>query len=140
MTYRLIYTSKASPYVTDADFRSIAMFSSISNKQQNISGLLLHNNGLIMQVLEGPEDEVKALYSKIERDNRHCDVKVELSAEFESPYFQDWSMGYRPLETSEQMDAFFKVSKVNLDKDDPRIAEDGLREIIGNFAAAAGIS
>ena len=140
MTYRLIYTSKAAPHVTDADFRTIAMFSSISNKRQNISGLLLHNKGMIMQVLEGHEDEVKALYSRIERDKRHYNIKIELSAEFENPYFQDWSMGYRPIESSEQMDAFFELSKANLDKVVLGDAEEGLLEIIGDFATTSGIT
>lgn len=139
MIYRLIYTSKAAPYLTDADFRTIAMFSSISNKRQNISGLLLHNNGLIMQVLEGSENGVKALFTKIKRDKRHHDVKVELSAEFENPYFQNWSMGFRPIESSEQMDAFFDLTKTNFDKVVHRDAKEGLLEIIGDFVAKSGI-
>ena len=79
MTYRLIYKSIASPNVTDADFRTIAMFSSIWNKNHGISGLLLHVNGRIMQVLEGPEDAVKSLYANIEKDPRHKDVTIVLS-------------------------------------------------------------
>ena len=92
-----------------------------------------------MQVLEGAEDKVKALYSKIERDKRHFDVKIKLSAEFESPYFQDWSMGYRPLETSEQMDAFLDLSKTNPDRATARDSDNDLREIIGDFVTANGI-
>lgn len=139
MTYRLIYKSKASPNVTDADFRTIAMFSSMWNKRHNIAGLLLHYNGQIMQVLEGPEDEVKALYTRIERDKRHYDVTVELSRECKKPIFQEWSMGYRPMESAEQMDAFFELTKENLENAIPNSATEDLRKVVGDFATAAGI-
>jgi len=139
MTYRLIYKSKASPDVTDADFRTIAMFSSLWNKRHNISGLLLQCNGQIMQVLEGPEDEVKGLYDRIERDKRHYDVTVELSRECGEPIFQDWSMGYRPLETAEQMDAFFELTKDNLENAIPDDAAADLRQVVGDFAVSSGI-
>ena len=140
MTYRLIYKSKASPDVTDADFRTIAMFSSIWNKRQNISGLLLHYNGQIMQVLEGPEAAVKELYTKIERDKRHYDVTVEMSRSCNTPIFQEWSMGYRPLDSAEQMDAFFELTRENLESAIPQTANEELRQVVGDFAAAAGIT
>jgi len=139
MTYRLIYKSKASPDVTDADFRTIAMFSSLWNKRHNISGLLLQYDGHIMQVLEGPEDAVKNLYARIEQDKRHYDVSVELSRECEKPIFQEWSMGYRPVETAEQMDAFFELTKDNLESAIPDHAAADLRKVVGDFASSAGI-
>lgn len=139
MTYRLIYKSKASPNVTDADFRTIAMFSSLWNKKHNISGLLLQCNGHIMQVLEGPKDEVKGLYERIARDKRHYDVTVELSRKCEKPIFQEWSMGYRPLETAEQMDAFFDLTKDNLESAIPNDAASDLRKVVGDFAVSSGI-
>ena len=139
MIYRLIYKSKASPSVTDADFRTIAMFSSLWNKRHNISGLLLHYNGQIMQVLEGPEDEVKNLYARIERDQRHHDVTVVMSRACEKPYFEEWSMGFRPMESAEQMDAFFELTKENLEKAIPDTATEDLRQVVGDFATNAGI-
>ncbi len=139
MTYRLIYKSIASPHVTDADFRTIAMFSSIRNKQDNISGLLLHVNGRIMQVLEGPETAVKRLYSNIEKDPRHRDVEVVMSERADQPYFQKWSMGYRPMESEAQMDAFFELNTRNLEDAIPDAASEDMRRVVGEFASAAGL-
>lgn len=139
MTYRLIYKSIASPHVTDADFRTIAMFSSIRNKQDNISGLLLHVNGRIMQVLEGPESAVKRLYSNIEKDPRHRDIEVVMSERADQPYFQEWSMGYRPMESEAQMDAFFELNTRNLEDAIPDAASEDMRRVVGEFASAAGL-
>lgn len=139
MTYRLIYKSIASPNVTDADFRTIAMFSSIWNKNHGISGLLLHVNGRIMQVLEGPEDAVKSLYANIEKDPRHQDVTIVLSEEADEPYFQEWSMGYRPMESEAQMDAFFELNERNLENAIPDAASEDLRRVVGDFASSAGL-
>ena len=140
MTYRLIYKSKASPDVTDADYRTIAMFSSLWNKRHSISGLLLQYNDQIMQVLEGPEKAVKDLYARIERDKRHYDVSVELSRECKEPIFQEWSMGYRPLESAEQMEAFFVLTRENLEAAIPESASEDLRQVLGDFASAAGVA
>lgn len=139
MTYRLIYKSKASPDVTEADFRTIAMFASLSNKQHNIAGLLLHCDGQIMQVLEGPEEDVKALYGKIEQDKRHVDITVEMSRDCKTAIFQKWSMGYRPVESSKQMDAFFELTRESLKQAIPNSATQELRDIVGDFATSAGI-
>lgn len=139
MTYRLIYSSVAADNVTDADFRMIAMFSRMWNKRENISGLLLHCGGNIMQVLEGPEDNVKALYAKIAKDERHKNVELRMSQPVEQAIFTEWSMGFRPVENMEQMDAFFKLSKESLDEAIPEAADEELRRVVGDFAARAGL-
>jgi len=50
MTYRLIYKSDAGAELDDAELRSVAMFSALSNQSEGIAGLLLHYEGHIMQV------------------------------------------------------------------------------------------
>lgn len=140
MIYRLIYTSKAAPNVTDADFRTISMFSSLWNKRNNISGLLLHYDGKIMQVLEGPQDAVEQLFRKIEKDERHFDVRLELSEASSVKIFQDWSMGYRPLTRAADMDAFFELTKDNLESAIPASAPEDLLDTIGSFAQSVGIT
>lgn len=140
MIYRLIYTSRAAPNVTDADFRTISMFSSLRNKRGDISGLLLHYDGKIMQVLEGPEEAVKQLFGKIEKDKRHFDVRVEASRSCSVKIFQEWSMGYRPLSSAADMDAFFELTKDNLESAIPSSAPIDLLDTIGDYAKSAGIT
>ena len=139
MTHRLIYESEAAENVTDADFRMIAMFSRMANQRAGISGLLLHCNGKIMQVLEGPQESVKELYSKIENDKRHIRVKLLMDTSVEKPIFSEWSMGFRPVKNMEQMEAFFELSKNSLEDAIPVQADNELRKVIGEFARSANI-
>lgn len=139
MTYRIIYRSEAAPNVTDADFRMIAMFSRMYNMREGIAGLLLHCDGKIMQVLEGPEDAVKHLFEKIRHDKRHENVETLMDCPVEAPIFAEWSMGFRPMESSEKMEEFFELSKETLDNAIPEAANEELRRVVGNFAQNAGL-
>jgi hypothetical protein len=38
--------------------------------------LISAHTGQAFQILEGPEEAVKHIFSKIEKDTRHCDIKV----------------------------------------------------------------
>ena len=139
MTHRLIYSSKAAENVTDADFRMIAMFSSMANQRAKISGLLLHCNGHIMQVLEGPQKAVQDLYEKIKSDKRHVNVELLMDKTVDEPIFSEWSMGFRPVKNMEQMEAFFKLSKDTLKEAVPEEADQELLQVIGDFAVEANI-
>lgn len=134
MIHRIIYTSEARETLTDAELRSIAMFSALSNKANNISGLLLHHNKKIMQVLEGETTVIKALYAKIEKDKRHKNVTLHIDDSYETKIFQDWSMGYRPLETSAEMDMFFALTRSTLKAATPDSTPPEIKKTIEKFA------
>ncbi len=138
MVFRLIYSSKSSEGVGESDFRAIAMFSALNNLARGVTGLLLTHNDEIMQVLEGEESEVRALYNTIEKDKRHHSVKVIAEREVEKTEFANWSMGYRPLETPIDMDIFFALSRESLGD---VIAENSeLQSAAENFAEKSGLS
>ena len=69
-----------------------------NNKQKQIVGGLLYGDGCFLQCLEGEEDVVSALYTKIEADQRHCDVTVLSRTLIDERSFGDWSMKYVPGE------------------------------------------
>lgn len=69
-----------------------------NNRQRHIVGGLLFGDGCFLQCLEGEEDVVSALYTKIEADLRHRDVKVLMRAFISERTFGDWSMKYVPGE------------------------------------------
>jgi len=139
MTFRLIYRSHASDNISDAEWRTIAMFSAMKNKQLGISGLLLHFEGHIMQVLEGPREAVETLYARIKRDPRHKDVDTVYAQECNAPAFETWSMGFRPVECVEDLDVFFTLSKQSLDNIVAN-ANEPVRETIEDYANNAGLA
>jgi acylphosphatase len=138
MVFRLIYRSQAVDGLSDADLRSIAMFSSIKNKQLGIAGLLLHFDGHIMQVLEGPKDAVETLYARIKQDPRHMNVDCVYEQECNAPAFETWSMGFRPVECVEDLDVFFTLSKESLDEIVAN-ANEPVRETIEDYVSNVGL-
>ena len=133
MTYRLIYESQSAEAMTDDELRMIAMFSALWNRQHGIAGLLLHHNGRILQVLEGPQDAVKLLFKKISRDQRHHSIELLYSNPCREPVFDDWSMGYRPMENDKDIDVFFELSKENLNTIAERTSSGIVKETLRHF-------
>jgi len=89
---QLVYLSRATSYVDQPELCSIAEDSAKRNRAVNVTGALIFCNGYFLQVLEGPDEMVEALYAKIAKDSRHCDVMlIRESSAFER-LFPDWNM------------------------------------------------
>ncbi len=101
MEYCIVYLSSSSGLLTDDTLAHILKHSQAKNRAQGITGILLYLNGSIIQVLEGEEERVKALYNVINRDPQHNQVIKLYSGSIEYRSFADWSMGYKTLSTTE---------------------------------------
>ena len=75
------------------------------NAQRNITGMLLHANGCILQVLEGEEKEVHKTFQSIEMDMRHRSVFLLSRQAIAERQFGDWTMGLRDLSLTDVQDA-----------------------------------
>lgn len=67
------------------------------NSTHGLTGILLYSNGGIMQVLEGPHNEVQYIFARISRDNRHAQVVKLADGPIEHRQFQPWSMGFKAV-------------------------------------------
>ncbi len=67
------------------------------NSTHAITGMLLYGNGIFLQALEGEEDVVSSLYDKIEKDERHVNVKFLNRKTIEARQYSEWSMGFQRL-------------------------------------------
>lgn len=65
------------------------------NAARDITGLLLHSDGNIIQIIEGPVDTVKALYAKIAKDARHRGVTLMSSKAIQARDFPHYKMGFK---------------------------------------------
>ena len=97
MIYQLMYYSTACQEQTGAQLRDILEVSRCGNRERNITGLLLYGDGVFFQVLEGAEADVRALYAKIEADDRHHSILEAAEREVPKRNFADWAMGYTAL-------------------------------------------
>lgn len=104
-SYALLYRSIATHAIGDLSMRALSVRSAQRNARAGITGLLLHGihshvpeaPGAFLQWLEGPEDEVRELFHRIEADDRHRDVEVLASgrdlAGRMGTLFPDWDLG-----------------------------------------------
>ena len=96
----LIYVSSSVKLLDDTELLDILKVSRENNKSKEITGLSLHKSGNFMQVLEGPDEMVNALYEKIKADPRHKDVSVISREQIQSRQFSAWEMAFQNLDNA----------------------------------------
>jgi len=94
----LIYVSTAVKPLSDEELLDILKLSRENNATKEITGLLLYKGGNFMQVLEGPDEAVEALYKKIEADPRHKDLNVLSREQISARQFPTWGMAFQNLD------------------------------------------
>jgi lipopolysaccharide biosynthesis regulator YciM len=99
--FYLVYVSDAAEEVSKDDLLTILAESRDKNAEAGITGMLLYKDGSYMQVLEGEEDAVRALYARIRRDPRHRGVVTLVEGQADHRSFADWSMGFQDLSSPE---------------------------------------
>jgi hypothetical protein len=94
----LIYVSTSVKLPSDEELLDILKVSRENNSSKDITGLLLYKGGNFMQVLEGPDESVEALYKKIEADPRHKDLNVLSREQISTRQFPAWQMAFQDLD------------------------------------------
>ncbi|MEW9799451.1 BLUF domain-containing protein [Alteromonas sp. CYL-A6] len=94
MVFQLAYLSHAIHPMKDSDLDILLVKARARNQSSNITGLLVYSDQTFFQILEGPEDKIKALFARIKEDPRHTGV-IELAQRvIPSAMFSQWSMGF----------------------------------------------
>ena len=99
----IVYISSAKLGLTYGEILNIVEDSRINNEKNGLTGLLLFNSGNFMQLVEGAESAVDALYRKIEKDRRHREVKLLLKEPITHRNFSNWTMGFKDIEKLQEM-------------------------------------
>ncbi len=73
---RIHYISEFADSLSPEDVDSITRVSAANNARDGITGMLMASGQLFFQLIEGPDDVVDALYSRILGDHRHKNVMV----------------------------------------------------------------
>ncbi|MEM1441023.1 MAG: BLUF domain-containing protein [Verrucomicrobiota bacterium] len=95
---RLVYKSTTSwDILNNQVLAKLAESSYRNNAKNNISGLLILSDETFLQVLEGPDEAVNALYEKIVKSPLHHDVRLLSFQQIASRNFHDWSMRFVDL-------------------------------------------
>ncbi len=69
-----------------------------NNTENDITGLLISYEGSFIQYIEGDEDRLDELFSRIKKDPRHTNCIELASGPITERQFSTWSMAYRKVD------------------------------------------
>jgi hypothetical protein len=93
LLYNLVYCSRATSDVDDAEVERIIRSAKKWNPRNGITGLLVFGGGVFFQWLEGPRDSVIGLMRILQADPRHESiVSLTETEEVRERMFPDWDM------------------------------------------------
>ncbi len=86
------------------ELEQLLLKSRVWNASKSLTGLLIYrysdeaDRGHFIQMLEGEESEVIALYDKIRRDKRHHTILTLSKGNIENRMFSEWAMGFKNID------------------------------------------
>lgn len=83
----------------------IVATSKAANPRHDITGVLFFTRGKFLQVIEGPEEELRQLMRNIEGDARHTNVQYLIDTPVARRGFSRWNMDFFRLEPEQKFDA-----------------------------------
>jgi Sensors of blue-light using FAD len=95
---QLIYASQPFGF-DDAMLNGILVQSRRNNPAWDITGCLICRHDLYLQLLEGPEAAIDALFARIAVDDRHLEVTLLSRDTVSARMFPDWAMRDDPAQS-----------------------------------------
>jgi hypothetical protein len=96
----IAYVSAAAEAMTDDGVAAILVKSRANNRRLGLTGALLYRGGRFVQMLEGPDEQVRARFDIIAADPRHRSVQIISEKAIAARQFPEWTMGFRPAADS----------------------------------------
>ncbi len=95
---QLVYCSQPFGYSLEI-LSAILIASRANNRKRDITGALICRSDIFLQLLEGPEQQVKSTYAAIQNDDRHININHLLDQNVNKRLFPAWSMKDDPVKT-----------------------------------------
>ena len=117
----IVYVSQAAKAFSADNLAGLLDHSRVRNTAEEVTGLLIYRynedfrRGNFLQVLEGPEDALANVWSRISSDPRHHTIIVLKEGESDARAFGDWSMGFRNVDEKDFVD-FVGFSELGSDQ------------------------
>jgi hypothetical protein len=93
----LVYTSVAAKPFNKESVGVLLERARARNALYGITGMLLLDYGLFLQVLEGHAVDVEEVFASILRDPRHKSIRVLSRQTIEAREFASWTMAYQDI-------------------------------------------
>ena len=116
VSHRLVYVSSAVELLTEDLLEKILTSSWKNNLNSGITGVLIYNEGNLLQVLEGSKKGLHNLYGKISQDKRHYGCIILQDTPSNTRSFEDWPMGFKSVNNIEflQLQKYWDMRNRNL--------------------------
>ena len=122
----IVYVSTAVKLMHENQLLDILHNSRLHNAALNISGVLLYSEGTFIQVLEGKDTVIDALYSRIQADQRHKNIITIIDEPIVEKGFGQWLMGFAVTDskkTEKLLGYLTSISELDLNNDNsPAVA------------------
>lgn len=92
MFYQLIYVSRAAAPLSAEEMQSLITHARNFNSIHHITGVLFYDGEHFAQILEGAENEVESLYTRIKVDTRHRQVTTVTRTRRPRREYPHWGM------------------------------------------------
>ena len=92
--YSLVYVSSARNIFSKSELETLLLEVRTRNREQGITGILLHHAGNFIQLLEGPRTALMSTYARIKASTRHADILELVNEEVQEREFTEWSMAF----------------------------------------------
>lgn len=104
MMIRLLYISSAAKPMSDEELLELLQECRRNNHKEGITGMLLYYCETFIQVLEGKEEDIEALFKTLKKDPRHNNVTVLEKKRITERKFPEWSMGFKQISDADLQD------------------------------------
>ena len=90
----IVYSSArvSSSSSVELDLKNISKKAKANNQALGITGVLFYHEGRFLQLLEGPQEKLERLMTKLEKDPRHQQLTRIVDEKVEDRSFTEWNM------------------------------------------------
>jgi len=138
--HSITYVSKSR---IDSDKRSeeissLTRLAKRRNEQDGITGVLILENDIFYQTIEGIESNLVRLFDSIKRDSRHEEIKLLMFDSIEKRAFSDWSLDTFLIDDPKQVPAITRetLHRIKSSDQDSEMNEHSafLKKVVGELA------
>lgn len=134
MVYQVLYVSHSTNDMSQNDLDRLLSISRQNNRENQITGILMYNAGVFIQLIEGPPMKVLDLVDHIKKDRRHTNYRALIERTSKTRLYPAWDMKYVANEgvSREWMNI---IVGLNL-----AVVKDGRKTDIGQFLNSAQLA
>ncbi|WP_223652540.1 BLUF domain-containing protein [Hymenobacter psoromatis] len=131
----LVYQSYATVPFGDLQLTKLLTQSRAFNAAHGLTGVLLYSDGTIVQLLEGSEANVRAVFGRIVHDPRHTKVIKLADGPATHRLFTQWSMGFRTPNPADfkHLTGYINPNDENYLGESLSLPDDELRALLTSF-------